>query len=152
MWSFDRRSRGLLGAQMTKEGLHSTREYFGLTGLVKSHHKTIQALFGRYLASPLPSRPALVEEILVRLRSHLAIEDEVLLTVLQNSGPQGPDLIESTVLEYEDIQAMFQQVQADIEEGERWDEMLEDMMQTVRVHFITAERDLLPLVDRSRDA
>jgi hypothetical protein len=129
-----------------------TFEYVRLTGLVKSHHKTIQALFGRYLASPLPSRPALVEEILVRLRSHLAIEDEVLLTVIRHSGPQGLDLIESTALEYEDIQAMFQQVQANMEEGDRWDEMFEDMMQTVRVHFITEERDLLPLVDRSRDA
>lgn len=137
---------------MTKEGWHSTREYCGLTGLVKSHHKIIQALFGRYLASPLPSRPAIVEEILVRLRSHLAIEDEVLLTVIRYSGPQGPDLIERTILEYEDIQAMFQQVQAEIGEGERWDEIFEDMMQTVRVHFITEERDFLPLVDRSRDA
>ena len=97
-------------------------------------------------------RPAIVEEILVRLRSQLAIEDEVLLTVIRNSGPQGPELIERTILEYEDIQAMFQQVQADIEEGDRWEEMFEDMMQTVRVHFITEERDLLPLVDRSREA
>lgn len=137
---------------MTKEGWHSTREHCGLTELVKSRHKTIQALFGRYLTSRLPSRPALVEEILVRLRSHLAIEDEVLLTVIRHSGPQGPDLIERTILEYEDIQAMFQQVQANMEEGARWDEMFEDMMQTVRVHFLTEERDLLPLVDRARDA
>ncbi|MEO7860631.1 MAG: hypothetical protein ABIU05_09320 [Nitrospirales bacterium] len=47
---------------------------------------------------------------------------------------------------------MLQQVQADIEGGDRWDEMFEDMRQTVRVHFITEERDLLPLVDRSREA
>jgi hypothetical protein len=71
-----------------------TFEYVRLTGLVKSHHKTIQALFGRYLVSPLPSRSALAEEILVRLRSHLAIEDEVLLTVIRNYGPQGLDLIQ----------------------------------------------------------
>ena len=55
-------------------------------------------------------------------------------------------------MEYDDIQVMFQQVQADLEEGDRWDETFEDLMQTVRGHFITEERDLLPLVDRSRDA
>ncbi|MEO7860632.1 MAG: hypothetical protein ABIU05_09325 [Nitrospirales bacterium] len=81
------------------EAWQPTSEYVGLTGLFKRHHKTIQVLFGRYLASPLPLRAAIVEEILVRLRSHLAIEDEVLLTVIRNSGPQGPDLIERTILE-----------------------------------------------------
>jgi hypothetical protein len=143
----------VFGCTNDKGGMaHPTHQYFGLAGLVKSHHTTIQALFGRYLISPLLSRPAIVNEILVRLQSDLAIEDEILLSVIRNSGPQGPDLIESTILEYEDIQAMFQEFKADIEGGERWGEMFEDMMQTVRVHFITEERDLLPLVDRSRDA
>jgi hypothetical protein len=137
---------------MTQERLHLTREYFGLTGLLKSHHRNVQALFDRYLVSPLSSRPAIVDEILIRLRLHLAVEDDVLLSVIRNSDPQGPDLIESTIVEYEDIQAMFRQIQADIEEGERWEEMFQDMMQTVRVHCNTEERDLLPLVDRSRDA
>ena len=137
---------------MTTIGLSPTRECFGLIGVVKNHHTTIQALFGRYLISPLLSRPAIVNEILVRLQSDLTIEDEILVSVVRNSGPQGQDLIETTILEYEDIRAMFQQVQADIQEGESWCETFENMMQTVRVHFITEERDLLPLVDRSRDA
>lgn len=138
---------------MTQEGLYPTGEFFGLRVVLKTHHKNIQALFRRYLLCPLSSRPAIVDEILIRLRSHLAIEEDLLLSIIRDSGPQGPDLIESTILEYEDIQAMFRQlVQADMEESEGWDEMFEDMMETVKVHFITEERDLLPLVDRSRDA
>ena len=96
-----------------------TRKFFRLTRLVKSHHKNIQALFSRYLISPLPSRPVIVDEILVRLRSHLAMEDDVLRSVIRNSGAQGQELIESTISEYEGIRVMFRQVQAGIEEGER---------------------------------
>ncbi len=81
------------------------------------------------------------------------MEGDVLLNAIRDSGPYGLDLIEDAILEYEDIQAMFHQlVQAEIDEGGDWDEMFEDMMQTARVHFLTEERDLLPLVDRSRDA
>jgi hypothetical protein len=48
---------------------------------------------------------------------------------------------------------MFNQLlQYEIENGEAWEEMFENMMHTAGVHFITEERDLLPLVDRSRDA
>ena len=50
----------VLGEQMTKEGLHPTRECFGLTGLVNSQHQNLKALFGRYLISPPPARPAIV--------------------------------------------------------------------------------------------
>lgn len=87
---------------MTQERLHLTREYSGLTRLLKSHHRNVQALYDGYLVSPLPSRPAIVDAILIRLRLHLAVEDDVLLSIIRNSGPQGPDLTESTILEYED--------------------------------------------------
>lgn len=92
---------------MTRERLHFTREYFGLTGLLKRHHRSVQALYDCYLVSPPPSRPAIVDAILIRLRLHLAVEDDVRLRIIRNSGPQGPDLTESTIVEYEDIQAKF---------------------------------------------
>jgi hypothetical protein len=138
---------------MAMGGLYPSREFVGLSGVLKSHHTNIQALFRRYRASPLTSRPAIVEEILYRLHSHLAMEGDVLLNVIRDSGPYGLDFIEDAILEHEDIQAMFHQLlQAEIDDGGEWDEMFEDMMQTARVHFLTEERDLLPLVDRSRDA
>lgn len=137
---------------MKKAGVYGTREFFGLTEVLRSDQKNIQALFGRYLVSPRSLRLAIVDEILSRLRLQLAVEDDVFLSVIQDSGPLGRDRIEDTMTEYEDIQAMFRQVQADKQAGARWDELFEDMMQTVRVHFLTEARDVWPLVDRSRDA
>jgi hypothetical protein len=42
-------------------------------------------------------------------------------------------------------------LQATTDDEEVWEKRFEEMMWTANVHFITEERDLLPLVDRSRD-
>ena len=137
---------------MAKGGLYPSREFVGLSGVLKNHHTNIQALFRRYLGAQSHSRPALAEEILLGLQSYLAMEEDVLFEVIR-SGPYGMDLVEDDILEHEDIKAMFRQlVWSEISDGGVWEEIFQDMMQTARVHFITEERDLLPLVDRSRDA
>jgi len=138
---------------MAKGGLYPSRKFVGLSGVLKNHHTNIQALFHHYLGATSHSRPLLVEEILLRLQSHLAMEADVLFEVIRSGGPYAMDLVENAMLEHEDIQAMFRQlVWSDFHDGVVWEEMFQDMMQTARVHFITEARDLLPLVDRSRDA
>lgn len=129
-----------------------SRDFVGLSGVLKSHHTNIQSLFRRYLGTSSSSRPAIVQEILLRLQSHLATERTV-YAVVRQSWSYDLELVEEAILEHEQIQGMFNQLlQSESEDCEVWEEMCENMMQTAGVHFITEERDLLPLVDRSRDA
>lgn len=80
------------------------------------------------------------------------MEETVLFEVVRNSGIICMDLVEDAILEHEEIQAMFCQLQqSQTDDDQAGEEMFEDMKQTVGVHFITEERDLSPLVDRSRD-
>ncbi len=53
-------------------------------------------------------------------------------------------------MENEEIKAMILELQhSEGDDDQAQDEFFEDMMQSVRVLFMTEERDLLPLVDRS---
>jgi hypothetical protein len=126
---------------MAKGGFYPLRKFVGLSSVLKNHHTNIQSLFRRYLGSSSSSRPAIVLEILLRLQSHLAREEDVLLAVIHNSGPLGIDLIEDAMLEHEEIRTMMRQFQQfEREEDEVWEEMFEDMMQTAGVHFIAEQR------------
>ena len=137
---------------MAKGGFYPSRDFVGLSGVLKNHHTNIQALFRRYLGSSSGSRPAIVLEIIHRLQSHLEMEESVLFEVIRSSWFHGIDLVDDAILEHQEIQTMMRQLQqTEGEDDEVWEEMFEDMMQTAGVHFITEERDLLPLVDRSRD-
>lgn len=137
---------------MAKGGFYPSRDFVGLSGVLKNHHTNIQALFRRYLGSSSDSRPAIVLEIIQRLQSHLEMEESVLFEVIHSSGFHCIDLVDDAILEHQEIQTMMRQLQqTEGEDDEVWEEMFEDMMQTAGVHFITEERDLLPLVDRSRD-
>ena len=71
---------------MAKGGFYPSRDFVGLSGVLKNHHTNIQALFRRYLGSSSGSRPAIVLEILLRLQSHLAMEQDVLLTLSVTRG------------------------------------------------------------------
>ncbi len=133
-------------------GLYPSRNFAGLSGMLKDHHLIIQALFRRYHSSPPASRPAIIQEILLRLHSHLSMEKTVYV-VVRDSWAYDMELVEDAIQEHEHILSMFNQlVQSDKENDEVWEELFEDMMQNVNVHFFTEERDLLPLVDRSCDA
>ena len=132
-------------------GLYPSRNFIGLSGTLKDHHLNIQARFRRYHGSPSESRPCIVHEILLRLQSHLAMERTV-YAVVRHSGSYDMELVEDAIQEHEHILKMFDQlIKSEIENDDVWDEMFEHMMQTASVHFITEERDVLPLVDRSRD-
>ena len=65
-------------------------------------------------------------------------------------GPQGLTLVREAEGENEEIKAMILQLQqTEGNDDQARDEFFEDMMQSVRVLFMTEERDLLPLVARS---
>ena len=117
---------------------------------VKHNHMQILELFQIYLGSPLDSRSALQEQILRRLTSHLDTEKELLFQEIRRLGPQGLTLLREAEVENEEIKAMILQLQqTEGDDDQARDEFFEDMMQSVRVLFMTEERDLLPLVARS---
>ena len=107
----------------------------------------IVELFLLYLGSPPDSRPALQEQILRRLISHLDTEKEFLFQEVRKLGPACLTLVSEAEAENEGIKAMILQLQqTEGDDDQARDEFFEDMMQAVRVLFLTEERDLLPLV------
>jgi hypothetical protein len=120
--------------------------------VVRNDHTQILALFHLYLSSPPDSRQAVVEKILYQLASHLELE-ELLFQEVRRWGPQGRKLAKDAELEYENIKVMLLELQQfEGDDDQAFDELFEDMMQSVQALFMTEERDLLPLVNRSSDA
>ena len=114
-------------------------------------HRKILSLFDLYLGSPADSRRTIVELILQLLAWHLEVED-LLLKGARKSGPEGLKIIEQAELEQADIKAMIRKLQQpEADDDQAVDEFFEDMMQGVRAHFLTGERDLYPLIDNSSD-
>ena len=119
------------------------------TRMVRHNHMQIMALFQVYLGSPPDSRQVLQEQILRQLASHLDREKELLFQEIRKLGPLGQKLVSEAELENEDIKAMILELQhSEGDDDQARDEFFEDMMQSVRVLFMTEERDLLPLVNR----
>ena len=124
--------------------------YGDIRRMVTHNHMQILALFQVYLDSPPDSRQALQEQILRQLTSHLDTEKPRLFREIRRLGPQGLTLVSEAEVENEDIKAMILQLQqTEGDDDQARDEFFEDMMQSVRVLFMTEERDLLPLVDRA---
>jgi hypothetical protein len=119
---------------------------------VKDDHVRILALFQLYLDSPADSRHAIAEDILHRLASQLERE-ELLFQEIRGVGPQVRIPVGDVELEFEEVKAVIYKLQqSETDDDQAWDESFEDMMQSVRALFMTEERDLLPLIDRSLDA
>jgi hemerythrin superfamily protein len=120
--------------------------------VVRNDHTQILALFHLYLSSPPDSRQAVVEKILHQLTSHLELE-ELLFQEVRRWGPQGRKLVKDAELEHENIKVMILELQQfEGDDDQAFDELFEDMMQSAQALFMTEERDLLPLVNRSSDA
>ena len=116
---------------------------------VEHNHMQILALFLVYLRCPPESRQAIQEQILRQLTSHLDTEKELLFREIRELGPQGLTLVREAEMENEDIKSMILQLQqTEVDDEQARDDFFEDLMQSVRVLFMTEERDLLPLVDR----
>jgi len=120
---------------------------------LKDDHQQILALFRQYLALPPDSRQSIVDQILHRLSSHLEREEALIFNEIRMSGQQGQQLIGNAEMEHEEVKTMIHDLQeSEADDDQEMDEAFEDMMQTVRAHFITEERDLFPLVKRSSGA
>ena len=120
--------------------------------VVRNDHTQILALFHLYLSSPPDSRQALADKILHQLASHLELE-ELLFQEVRRWGPRGRKLVKDAELEHENIKVMILELQQfEGDDDQAVDEHFEDMMQSVQALFMTEERDLLPLVNRSSDA
>jgi hypothetical protein len=119
---------------------------------VRNGHMQILALFHLYLSSPPDSRRDIVETILHQLASHLDLEERLFQEV-RRWGSHGRTLVADTELEHEKIKVMLLELQQfEGDDDQAVDECFEDMMQSVQALFITEERDLLPLANRSSDA
>jgi hemerythrin superfamily protein len=119
--------------------------------VVRNDHTQILALFHLYLSSPPDSRQAVVEKILHQLASHLELE-ELLFQEVRRWGPQGRKLVKDAELEHKNIKVMILELQQfEGDDDQDFDQLFEGMMQSVKALFMTEERDLLPLVNRSSD-
>ena len=123
----------------------------GAVKLVRDDHRHILALFQLYRATPADSRQSYVEQILQRLSDHFHMEER-LTEDLRLHGDEGRILVEQLLVEHEEIKAMIDELQqAENDDDESLDAFFEDMMQTVRAHFIAEERDLLPLLNMGQN-
>jgi hypothetical protein len=80
------------------------------------------------------------------------MEENLLFQEIRKSGPQGRKVVGDSELEHEEVKAMiYTSQQSETDDDQAWDEIFEDMMQSVRALFVTETRELLPLVDCSLD-
>lgn len=132
------------------ESRDTSSPYGDIRRMVKHNHMQILALFQVYLGSPPDSRQALQGQILRQLKSHLDTEKTLLFREIRRVAPQSLMLLKEAEVENEEIKAMILQVQqTEGDDDPARDEFFEDMMQAVGVLFMSEERDLLRLVDRS---
>ena len=131
--------------------INTSSPYGDISRMVKHNHMQILALFQVYLGSPPDTRQAIQDQILRQLASHLDTEKELLFQEIRRLGPLGRKLVGEAEVENEEIKAMILELQhSEGDDDQERDEFFEDMMQSARVLFMTEERDLLPLVDRSK--
>jgi hypothetical protein len=121
--------------------------------MIKHNHMQILALFQVYLGSPPDSRQEIQEQILHQLASHLDMEKDLLFQEIRRLGSQGRKFVGEAELEHEEIKGMIFELQhSEGDDDQARDEFFADMMQSVRILFMTEECNLLPLVERSLEA
>ena len=114
----------------------------------RDDHRKILALYQLYLNAPADSRQAIVDQILHQLSTHLETEEELLYVEIRDANEGGRRLVQEALLEHDEIKAMISELQqSESDDDQAMDEFFEDMMQTVRAHFIAEERDMFPLVE-----
>ena len=114
---------------------------------VREQHRHILVLFQLYLSAEADSRKPIVDQILDQLAAHFKAEEEMLYSVIQHASEPGRHFVQEALLEHDEIKAMMTELQqAETDDDQALDEFFEDMMQTVRAHFLTEERDMFPLL------
>ncbi len=114
---------------------------------VREQHRHILVLFQLYLSAEADSRKPIVDQILDQLASHFQAEEKMLYSEIQQANEAGRHLVQEGLLEHDEIKAMMTELQqAETDDDQALDEFFEDMMQTVRAHFLMEERDMFPLL------
>ena len=115
---------------------------------VREDHRNILALFQLYLNAPADSRHPIVDQILHQLMSHLQMEEELMYADVRKTNERGVELVQAALLEHDEIKAMISEIQeSETDDDQALDEFFEDMMQSVRGHFLAEERDMFPLIE-----
>lgn len=115
---------------------------------LRDAHRHILALFQLYLNAPADSRQTIVDQILHQLASHLQMEEELMYADIRNGSEQGRRMVEAALLEHDEVKAMMTELQqSENDDDQALDEFFEDMMQSVRAHFLAEERDMFPLIE-----
>ncbi len=114
---------------------------------VREQHRHILVLFQLYLSAEADSRKSIVDQILDQLASHLEEEEKMLYSQIQNATEPARHFVQEALLEHDEIKAMMSEMQqAETDDDQALDEFFEDMMQTVRAHFLAEERDMFPIL------
>jgi hemerythrin superfamily protein len=114
---------------------------------VREQHRHILVLFQLYLSAEADSRKPIVDQILDQLASHFQAEEKRLYSEIQQANEAGRHFVQEALLEHDEIKAMMTELQqAETDDDQALDEFFEDMMQTVRAHFLMEERDMFPLL------
>ena len=115
---------------------------------VREQHRHILTLFQLYLNAEADARKPIVDQILDQLASHFQAEEALLYIGIRSGSEQGRHLVQEALLEHDEVKAMMTELkQAETDDDQALDEFFEDMMQTVRAHFLTEERDMFPLFE-----
>lgn len=115
---------------------------------VRDQHRHILTLFQLYLNAEADARKPIVDQILDQLASHFQAEEALLYIGIRSGSEQGRHLVQEALLEHDEVKAMMTELkQAETDDDQALDEFFEDMMQTVRAHFLTEERDMFPLFE-----
>jgi|GEM_PF-851815 hemerythrin superfamily protein len=119
---------------------------------LRVEHRTILALFEVYLAISPDSRQATMDQILNLLEEHFLKEEALLAGRKRQPGNQADELVEQVLLDHNEVRAMIKELRdSETDDDQALDEFFEDMMQTVRMHFLAEERDLFPRLPRPDD-
>ena len=115
---------------------------------VRDQHRHILTLFQLYLNAEADARKPIVDQILDQLASHFQAEEALLYIGIRSGSEQGRHLVQEALLEHDEVKAMMTELkQAETDDDQALDEFFEDMMQTVRAHFLIEERDMFPLFE-----
>ncbi|MBS0170713.1 MAG: hemerythrin domain-containing protein [Nitrospira sp.] len=115
--------------------------------MLREDHRRILALFHLYLAMAADSRRSTVDQILGLLEEHFQREEGFLSSSAPQGGGQACRIVEQVLIEHDELRAMIEELRrSESDDDQALDEFFEDMMHTVRLHFLTEERDFFPHV------
>lgn len=110
--------------------------------ILREDHRRILALFHLYLAMAADSRQSTVDQILGLLEEHFQKEEGFLSAVAPQPGGQASRIVERVLIEHDELRAMIEELRgSETDDDQALDEFFEDMMHTVRLHFLTEEQD-----------